>query len=397
MSGSEPIPQIIPYEKIESLRQEFFSYIDQNSRKVDANLPVFFGHVIAQLERSFPDMDDATYDEFIDTVAYHIMEASPRSGSIEVIEQIVKNALRFKRNGRAKGALDILAGLKLICVGKFTEAIPYLRPYAKHDAQIGLYIAYCYMMLSHKETRYLPGSTKTRPSEMELSAREQLLDMLRTKPPINRLRQLQIADNEFLEQACWAILGYAIEWFPNEPWFLRIGLEKTKKDNNEEMREKLLKIGGERFFNDMFFLRELYQMRLERKDGTGTAGVVKQMMQQYPDSNEPLYYGIKLALLSGSPTSYKHYREKAVGTGMPMHLIYFFDFAFSFLTKDMPTAQATLAEMKRRFSSLKYYLSLIEYVLSEARSGDEERAKRAKKVFFDSFEAYTFQVLKFQD
>lgn len=397
MSRSEPIPRIISQEKIESLKKDFFSYIDQNSRKVDANLPVFFGHVIAQLERSFPDMDNSVHDEFIDAVAYHIMEASPKSTSIGVIEQIVKNALRFKRNGRGKGTLDILAGLKLMCVGNFTDAIQYLRPYAKHDAQIGLYIAYCYMRLSSKENPPLPGSTKTRPSEMELAAREQMLEMLRTKPPINRLRQLQFADNEFLEQACWAILGFVFEWFPNEPWFIRIGLEKAKKDQNEEMRERLLKIGGERFFNDMFFLRELYQMRLERKDGAGTAGVVKQMMQQYPDSSEPLYYGIKLALLSGSPTSYRQYREKAITAGMPNHLIYFFDFAFAFLTKDMPTAQATLAEMKRRFVSLKYYLSMIEYVLNEAQSGDEGRVKRAKMVFFDSFEAYAFQVLKLQE
>ncbi|KQC03885.1 MAG: hypothetical protein APR53_00460, partial [Methanoculleus sp. SDB] len=383
--------------KIESLKQDFFSYIDQNSGKIDTNLPVFFGHVIAQLERSFPDMDNTTYDEFIDAMAYRIMEASPRSGSIGAIEQIIKNALRFKRNGRAKGTLDILAGLELMSVGNFNDAIPYLRPYAKHDALIGLYVAYCYMRLSAQETRHLPESSKTRPSEMELAAREQLLEMLRTKPPISRLRQLHIADNEFLEQACWAILGYAIEWFPNEPWFLRIGLEKTKKDNNEDMRERLLKIGGEKFFNDMFFLRELYQMRLERKDGAGTAGVVKQMMQQYPDSSEPLYFGIKLALLSGSPTSFRQFREKAVDAGMPVHLIYFFDFAFAFLTKDMPTAQATLAEMKRRFGSLKYYLSLIEYVFNESQSGDEGRAKRAKRVFFDSFEAYTFQVLRIQE
>ena len=85
----------------------------------------------------------------------------------------------------------------------------------------------------------------------------------------------------------------AIEWFPAEVEFLKIGLEKAKKDGNKDMRGELLKIASERYFSDMFFLRDLYHFKIESRDASGATAVVRQMMQQHPDELEPIYYGMQ--------------------------------------------------------------------------------------------------------
>ena len=45
----------IIYDKLNLLKKDFYGYIERNTVKVDANLPVFFGYVISALENSFPE------------------------------------------------------------------------------------------------------------------------------------------------------------------------------------------------------------------------------------------------------------------------------------------------------------------------------------------------------
>ncbi|MDT8358334.1 MAG: hypothetical protein RQ758_07520, partial [Methanomicrobiaceae archaeon] len=192
MTGSTGLTDANRFERLEALKRDLYGYVDENIQKIDANLPVFFGHVISRLEDMFPDIDDVTYDEFIDAIAFHIMDASPRAGDVEVIERISTNAARAKRKTKGKAVLNVLAGLKLMKVGKYRNAIDYFGNYWKYDAQIGFYIAFCDAKLAEQERKVYAAAETKRPSEMELAARELLIEIARVKPPIFRLRQLDI-------------------------------------------------------------------------------------------------------------------------------------------------------------------------------------------------------------
>ena len=52
----EQLTDAIIYDKLNLLKKDFSGYIERNSVKVDENLPVFFGHMISALEKSFPDI-----------------------------------------------------------------------------------------------------------------------------------------------------------------------------------------------------------------------------------------------------------------------------------------------------------------------------------------------------
>lgn len=394
MARGEKLTDGIRYEKLDVMKNDLSVYIEKNILKIDANLPVFFGHVISSLENSFPDLDDAAFDDFIDDISFRVLETSAKGADIDFIERLNDNANRWKRKKGGQASLNILAGLKLMSVGKYRDAISYLSNYWKYDARIGFYIAYCYYQLSKQETTITLSNGKRPPSEMELYAREQLLDLARIKPPIFRLRQLDIRESPLMTEAFWVMIARSLEWLPNERWFARVGLEKAKKDRNEDMRRKLLKFATERFFNDMFFLREHFSLKLEDKDGVGAAGVVKQMRQQYPDMLEPVYYGIKLSLLSASTSSYTAYRDLALEKDMPLHLVHLLDFGFFVMKSEKHESMVQLKEMKGRFKSLTYYLIPLEYLAREILLSDDEPARRAKKVFFDSIDAYALELIR---
>jgi len=49
--GGRSFPDAIVYDKLNLLKKDFFGYIERNTDKVDANLPVFYGHVISALDK----------------------------------------------------------------------------------------------------------------------------------------------------------------------------------------------------------------------------------------------------------------------------------------------------------------------------------------------------------
>jgi len=79
---------------------------------------------------------------------------------------------------------------------------------------------------------------------------------------------------------------------------LRIGIERRQRMESGISGGTSGNCNWKRFFDDMYFLRELYKLKLEKRDAGGVAGVVKQMTQQYPDEFEPIYYGLKLAIIT---------------------------------------------------------------------------------------------------
>lgn len=398
MPKGERLTDAIRYERVDALKKDLFLYIDKNPEKISSSLPVFYGHVISALDNAFPEIDNSSYDQFIDEISFSIMNACPEAKKVQFLEKVIANAMRCKRKKSGRSTLRILSGIKMMDVGRFREALEYFGEYWKYDARIGMYIAYCNYALSENEKKILAADREDRPTGFELEAREVLLVMARVKPPINRLKQLDIRDTESMDRAFWLMIKKSLEWFPAERWFLKIGIEKARHDGNEAKREQLLAFAVERFYNDRDFLRENYYLRIEKKDAIGASGIVKQMIQQNSGSPEPYYYGLKLSLLSGSKSTYNDFRQGALETGMPNYLLQLFDLALFVMREERHEADLQCKQLKKLFRSLHFYLTALEYLIDDIFSDDDpKRKKRSKIVFFESLDRYAMQVLKIQE
>lgn len=390
----EKISDLSAEERLDLLKKDFFSYIEKNTGKVDQNLPVFYGYVIASLENISKDLSDSAYDDFIDAITYKVFQVRRETLDSSFIERVTSSALRSKRHPNNRAGIDIAAGLQLLKGGDYLHAPDYLKQYIRLDAIVGASVAYCYYMLSLKELADQSRALAGRPSERELLAREQMILLAQNNPPVNLLPQFNSKDEPELARAFWLMISCALDWFPSEQRFFYIGLEKARKDGNKEMRFELLKIANERFYNDMYFLREAYSIRLEQLDAIGAAGVVKQMMQHYPDELEPVYYGIKLSLLTSTKSTFESFRKQAIAKGMPAHIVQLLDLALALMSKDRQMASVVLREIRKKAPALQYYLLALEYIAQDFFADDDRKVKRAKKALIDSLDLYCLQAMK---
>jgi hypothetical protein len=386
-------PDAVVRVRLDALRKDFFEYIDRNIGKIDENIPVFFGHIVATLEKTFPEISDDSYDRFIDSVAIKVLEVSKRSGDLVFVGKLFDYALRNKKKS-GSGLYDIMLGMMMINSGKYADAIQQLKKYRNIDATICPAIAYCHFVLSTEANGSQTKEQAERSGRTNLAAREQMIELVRLNPPINRLREMEINEDPGITRIFWFMLKQGIAWFPSEREFFRIGLEKATKDGKKDIREELLGMATERFFNDMFFLRELYKLKLENRDAMGVAGVVKQMTQQYPDDPEPIYYGLKLSLITTRTETYYRFRKLATQKNLPVNVLLLHDFAFELMSGKHFEALACLDEIKIRFGARHYYVTLLEYVAHDFQSDDEKKTKQAKKAMIDSIDQYCMKLLK---
>jgi hypothetical protein len=397
----EKPPGLTLDDKLRKVRGEFLDYVNRNINEISTSLPVFFAHIITMLSDSFPGLKDEAHDEFIDAITYRILAASRQGGDIQFVEKVCGNAVRAKKGPRAKQGTDIIAGMELIKSENYAQAVKFLKEYSHLDAIIGAAVAYCYYMLSMKELASLKEKAvridekEQRPNQYELLAREEMLRLANSRPPIGALRELRIREEEepLIRRAFWLMITCSLDWFPNEKGFLLVGLEKAKRDRNWEMKSDLLKIATERFFDDFFFLKEMYHFRLEARDGTGAAAVVRQMMQQFPDGVEPLYFGLQISMLSLKKTTYDGFRKLLLMKGIPEHIPAIVDVAFQVMSGDPPQAMAGLKELAGKYPRLDFYFRSLEYILRETSSDDPKRNKRARKVLLDSIDRFCMQEL----
>jgi hypothetical protein len=391
-------PDAIVRIKLDQIKRDFFDYIEKNIDKIDANIPVFYGHIIATLEKTLPDINDDLHDKFIDTITARVLDLSKRSTEVPFVEKLFDHAIRNKRKRKGRTIYDIILGLKMINSGKYSEAIEQLRPHRSVDAIICPAISYCFFVLSTQQgTSPDAVGTVRGPNQMALSAREQMIELIRLNPPVNRLKDLDVVDDPRINKVFWFMITQAIEWFPSERELIRIGLEKASRDSKSDIREELLGIAIERFPNDMYFLRELYKLKLEQRDAGGVAGVVKQMTQQYPDDLEPLYYGMKLSVITARVETYYRFRKLALIKNMPQNALVLLDFAFELMSGKQFEALACLDEIKVKFGPQHYYVTLLEYVAHDFLSEDEKKVKQAKKAMIDSIDQYCLKLLKIKD
>lgn len=382
-------PEALQNRRLEQLRATMDDYIIKNIGQVEGNLPVFFGHVAATLDKTFPELDDRTYDDFIDATVSTLLNTAREAPTPEFLEKVLRHAMGNKRRRKGRMALDVVVALKLIDSGNYYQAIEYLAPHKGYDGRINAAIAYCYYALSLAKN----PKPKFQPDDMELHAREEMLCISRTRAPLNRLGLFNRKDNR-LDLIFWFMLDLAFTWFPSEPEFYRIGIAKTKDDGEFERRNNLLAHATERFSDDRFFLVEAFNTHVEMRNGSGAAAVVKQMMQQYPDDLEPLYYGMKLAILGAQSKSYASFRKLAILKDFPRHLLLLLDAVIEVMCNHKTESYVCFEGAKKASSGREYYITALEYVLRDFIEGDEERAKRARSVFFMSVDQYCMQVLK---
>ena len=391
-------PDAIARVKLNQMKKDFFDYIEKKSEKIDSSLPVFFGHVVATLEKNLPNVNDDLYDRFLDSITLRVLDTSTMSSEISFVEKLFDYAERNKRKKTGKALYDIVLGIKMINNGKYAEAIEQLKKYRNVDAVICPAIAYCsFVRAPPKEGATNSAELVRGPSQKELEAREQMIELVRINPPVNRLREMGIGDDPGVNKIFWFMLKQAIEWFPDERGFFRIGIEKASKDGRRDVREELLGIAVERFFDDMYFLRELYKLKYESRDAGGVAGVIKQMTQQYPDDLEPIYYGLKLAIITTREEVYFKFRKMAMSKNIPQRALVLLDFGFEMMSGKHFEAHACLDEIKVVFGPHHYYVILLEFVAHDFLSDDEKKVKQVKKAMIESIDEYCLKLLKIKD
>ena len=194
-------PNAIVRVKLNQLKKDFFDYIEKNSDKIDANVPVFYGQVVDTLEKTLPNVNDDLYDHFIDSITLRVLEKSTKSKDISYVEKLFDYAERNKRRKTGKALFDIVLGIKLINLGKYAEAIEQLKKYRNVDVLICPAIAYCYFARSPQ-----PGGDRDQeepargPTPSALAAREQMIELVRLNPPMNRLKEMGIGDDPGYQQ-----------------------------------------------------------------------------------------------------------------------------------------------------------------------------------------------------
>jgi len=213
-----------------------------------------------------------------------------------------------------------VVGLKLIDAGNYPQAIEYLARYRNYDGRVNTAIAYCYYTLSRAVNR----KQGLGPNELELHAREEMLHLSRSRAPLNRLSIFDRRDARLnlIFRSCWT---WHSPGFPGNPGSTGSGFCGQRDEGDIERRRYLLTHATERFPDDRYFLAEAFNTHLELRDGSGAAAIVKQMMQQYPDDHEPLYFGLKLAILGAQPRSYTSFRKLAIIKQFPRHLLLMLD------------------------------------------------------------------------
>ncbi|HVN74397.1 MAG TPA: hypothetical protein VMT44_07390 [Methanoregula sp.] len=393
----EKLSDAIQYEKLALLIKDFFGYIDRNTAKVDANLPVFYGYVVSALDQSFPDISDEKYDRFLDSITFRVLYTSKNAGDPEYVRRVMTSAARLRKNRDNDPGLGIAAGLSLLRTGDYTHALGFLKNHWSVDAKIGMAVAWCHYQLSLREDNADQQSPVRRPGEKELLARETMLALAGAHPPVNPASLPEIEDPSFLETIFWEMIFNGLEWFPSEQWFVEEGLRNAGLTHNQAMRKRLLDIGAARFYTDKNVLRELYAYRLENRDASGAAAMVSQLLQQFPDDPEPVFLGLRLSLLTTRKITYHSFRKLATTRGISDESLALFDISFDLLMQQKPEALARIDEFGTDFPDLRYYATTLRYLAHDFFSGDEVRIRRAKKTLLDSVEQYCNEEIRRRD
>ena len=385
------VPEVVVSNRLDKAKAEIFSYIESNAEAIDENFPVFFGNVVMLLDRAGVPIADASYDEFIDAIVYRVFEASKRAEDLKFLNRACEIACGMKRKKERKAGVHLAAAVKLMKIGMPLAATLFLQPYRKHDAAVGCWYAYCYYVL-YKEGSTEPGYSAAERWNYLKAARQYMEELGQLRPGMQRLVRGELEQDRWLAEPFWVMIFLATEWIPENRWFLETGIIQSKKEKNDAALVKMLQIGLIRFPDEIFFYREAYHLKFEQGDLADAMGLIRDLVQRFPDDLEPVYYGLRTTLyLPGE--EFNTFRKAAERLKMPGHVLCLLDYAYAFLRGRRGQATLCLDEFQRKYPSLNYYSDMLRFVTTDIPPTE----KGVNAAVFTSVDHFCKRMLKIGD
>lgn len=413
------VPDDPGQEQLEDIQSRFFTYISNNSEAIDKSLTLFFDQVESTIKSSLPHIPVPDYIHFLDEIACHIFRTSSHRDE-PAYNELLGSVLKEKKPGAGgRGALDLVSGIHRITRGNYANATELLRKYQYYDPRIGFALAWCYLKMDETLPAAHPnlpeystdagrsklveskvrtnGFPDTRPSEMVLHAREQLMELARKQPALVDHQVLNVDEEATLDAIFWRIYAQAREWFPYERWFVDIGLAKAEHDDDGEKFDLLLKEGTEQFPDDISFLRIAFSDALLKESFESAAKILQTMVRVMPDGVEPVYYGLKLALVTRNKQIFYRFRKLAIIRGFPAYLLLLLEYAFLVLQRNDSAAREKRDVFAMQYPGLTYIVRLLAYLEEDAFSGDPAREKRSREALIPIIDSFAMNVLKIRE
>lgn len=382
------VTDLMPHDDLDQIRERFRLYIRENSDAIDRSLPLFFAHVVSALEDGDELLPDPDYNVFLDDIACEIFRNSSRMNDPAFDHELGAILSKHKHNA-GRGGLDLVSGLHSIRRRLYRNAIILLKKYRSIDPLIGSAIAYCSIQAGREE-----GETDRLHSDPLLSAREQLMAMSENRPPLLSHPLLTDDENDLLSSLFWDVYEQARQWFPHDEWFPEIALCKAERDGDTHRYDSVLTEAITSFPDDIMFLRRAFQGALERGSLESAAVILQRMIRVMPDGMEPVYYGLKLAVITGRADIFYRFKKRAIIRGIPPYLTHLIEYIFEILRMN----QEGVVETRQRFSALYprigYIMDLFTYLEEDVFSGDPVRQKRSMQALLPIVDRFAMSVLK---
>lgn len=369
--GTGYIPDAVIQSRLEKTRYEIVRYLEKHFDTINAGVPVFFAKIISNIEKSKITIPDPVFDEFIDVITLKILEKGGDYGA-EDIANIIDHAVSVRRVRTEQKGLSVAAGITLLKKRKFLEAASYLMPFCGSDVKVGCWHAYCYYML-YREGSVEPGFIPSDRWKYHGIARRLMGELGQRRPGFHRVLAGELDGDLMLGEAFWLMIFSALEWLPEERWYLEVGIRAAKEEANELILSRLLQIALIRFPHDLDFSREAYLRNFEEGELDGALSLVQEMERNHPLRPEPIYFGLRAALFLPSDDLFIVYRNLASERQMPVHVLQIIDFAYMFLCGKGAEAMICLEEFRQNFPDYEYFSQILDYLVSGGNCGSEVR------------------------
>lgn len=406
-------------EQLKLIQKEFFRYIGENISSIDASLSVFFQHVSKTVTSTYPHIPDDEYDQFLELIACEIFRISSHNDEPAYNEMLGKCLIQMKRRG-GRGALDLVSGLHRIKKGNFYNAIELLKKYHYRDPVIVFAIACCYLKIDLEYPQILPGDEPVlsipdttirigesnrsrkhrqdpRPSEMVLNAREQLMELSLQEPDIASYPALNDEEMQLLDSIFWKMYRQARTWFPDERWFVAIALSKAGKEGDRDRYTAILKEGIEHFPEDIGFLRAAFSYAVAKGSATSAARILQKMVKVNPDDMEPIYYGLKFALIIKKKPIFYRFKKMAIIRGFPEHLLLMLDYAFDMVYMNSVGAGEKRKRFCTQYPRLGYMMKLLAELEDDAFSPDPLRQRKSHETLIQIIDRFALNELRINE
>jgi hypothetical protein len=388
------VSDAIQQERLKQLKERFFVYISKNTESIDTSLPVFFGHIESALDRAFPRLSDPEYNRFFDEIACQIFRRSHHIDEGLYNERLGVALSRMKRGG-GRGALDLVSGLHRISRENYLNAVELLKKYQYYDPLVGFALAFCYMMIDSRRPRIeSPGEPDSRPSEMALNAREQLMELSHHRPRLIFHPVLNEEERILLDGIFWQVYAQARQWFPHERWFITIALAKAEAERDTARHDALLKEAMEYFPEDIAFMRSAFSDALSKGSIESAALILQTMIKVLPDDAEPIYYGLKLALITKKTQIFYRFKKLGIIRGLPAYLLLILDYAYEVIQMNRDGAAEKRELFLTHYPRLGYIIESLQYLEDDAFSGVPSRQKKSQKALLSIIDRFAMMVLK---